>query len=122
MAEQSKTSSVLAVVDDMFFASKIRGAAETVGRTLEFAKSRAQLEEKLGAQTPSLIIIDLNSGRLDPIETIKFLKGNPDSSRTRIVGFLSHVQVDLMQQARAAGCDDVMPRSAFSQHLNEILS
>jgi hypothetical protein len=40
----------------------------------------------------------------------------------RMVGFLSHVQVDLAEQARAAGCDEVMPRSKFTQNLAEILS
>jgi len=106
----------------MFFAAKIKGAAQTVGRELEFAKSRAQLEEKLATAPASLIILDLNSQRMDPIEIIRFLKENPASSTTRVIGFLSHVQVDLMQQAREAGCDEVMARSAFSQRLSEILS
>ena len=40
----------------------------------------------------------------------------------RIVGFLSHVQRDLTAQAQAAGCDEVMPRSSFTQNLATILS
>jgi hypothetical protein len=40
----------------------------------------------------------------------------------RVVGFLSHVQTDLAAQARAAGCDEVMPRSAFTQNLAAILT
>jgi len=39
-----------------------------------------------------------------------------------LLGFLSHVQVDLQRAAIAAGCDEVMPRSAFSANLNQILS
>jgi hypothetical protein len=34
---------------------------------------------------------------------------------------LSHVQVDLAAEARAAGCTEVMPRSKFTQHLATIL-
>jgi hypothetical protein len=37
------------------------------------------------------------------------------------VGFLSHVQRDLATQAQAAGCNEVMPRSAFTQNLAAIL-
>jgi hypothetical protein len=37
------------------------------------------------------------------------------------VGFVSHVQGDLKVKAVEAGCDVVMPRSAFSQNLVSIL-
>src|SRR5260370_443109 len=37
------------------------------------------------------------------------------------VGFVSHVQGDLKMKAQEAGCDVVMPRSAFSQNLPSIL-
>jgi DNA-binding NarL/FixJ family response regulator len=40
----------------------------------------------------------------------------------RVVGFLSHVQRDLAAQAQAAGCDEVLPRSSFTQNLAAILS
>jgi len=40
---------------------------------------------------------------------------------TSIVGFVSHVQGDLKVKAQEAGCDVVMPRSAFSQNLPSIL-
>jgi hypothetical protein len=39
----------------------------------------------------------------------------------RVVAFLSHVQGDLAAQAQAAGCAEVMPRSAFTQNLAAIL-
>jgi DNA-binding NarL/FixJ family response regulator len=40
----------------------------------------------------------------------------------KVIGFLSHVQLDLAAQAQAAGCSEVMPRSAFTQNLAAILS
>ena len=40
---------------------------------------------------------------------------------TSIVGFLSHLQGDLKMKAMEAGCDTVMPRSAFSQSLPNLL-
>jgi hypothetical protein len=43
------------------------------------------------------------------------------SKDVRVVGFLSHVQRDLAAQAQAAGCDEVMPRSSFTQNLAAIL-
>jgi len=44
--------------------------------------------------------------------------GNPQP----IVGFLSHVQTDLAEKARAAGCTEVLPRSQFTAKLADILS
>jgi len=40
---------------------------------------------------------------------------------TSIVGFLNHLQGDLKAKAVEAGCDAVMPRSAFSQTLPNLL-
>lgn len=113
--------SVATVVDDMFFAAKINNAATTAGRVIERVRSREQLEG-LAANPPSLIIIDLNSDRQDPLEAIRFLKSSAELGAVPIVGFVSHVQTDLIRSAQSAGCDYVLPRSAFTQLLVEIVA
>jgi CheY-like chemotaxis protein len=110
------------VVDDMFFAAKINGAAGAAGRRIERVRSREQLEQEVAADPPSLLIVDLNSERLDPLQTIEYFKSTPALSAIPIVGFVSHVQTDLIRRAQAAGCDYVLPRSAFTQLLSEIVS
>jgi CheY-like chemotaxis protein len=108
------------LVDDMFFASKINAAAAGAGRQIVRIKSREQLEQ-LAADPPSLVIVDLNSDRIDPIEAIKFLKSTTNLSAIPVVSFVSHVQTELIRSAQAAGCDYVLPRSAFNQMLAEIV-
>jgi CheY-like chemotaxis protein len=115
------TDAVVILVDDMFFTAKINAAAAECGRQIERVKSRDQLEG-LVASPPSLAIVDLNSDRLDPLEVIGFFKSTPALARVPIVGFVSHVQTDLIKRAREAGCDHVMPRSAFAQMLPDIVS
>ena len=39
-----------------------------------------------------------------------------------LVAFLSHIQLNLAESARAAGCRDVMPRSKFTQNMATILA
>jgi CheY-like chemotaxis protein len=112
---------VAVLVDDMFFAVKIKSAAEACGRQIERIKSREQLEA-LRAAPPSLVIVDLNSDRLDPIETIRYLKTQAGLDGVPIVSFVSHVQTDLIRGAQAAGCDHVLPRSAFTQMLSGIVA
>ncbi len=112
---------VAMLVDDMFFAAKINNAASACGRRVDRVKSREQLEG-LVANPPSLIIVDLNSDRFDPLEAIGFLKASTELSRIPIVGFVSHVQTELIRSAQIAGCDYVLPRSAFTQLLAEIVA
>lgn len=112
---------VAILVDDMFFTAKINGAAAECGRKIERVKSREQLE-RLAANPPSLVIIDLNSDRLDPLEAIGFFKSSAELSAVPIVSFVSHVQTELIRAAQGAGCDYVLPRSAFTQMLLEIVS
>ncbi|HYP29420.1 MAG TPA: hypothetical protein VE262_22105 [Blastocatellia bacterium] len=110
------------IVDDMFFASKIRGAAEAEGHQVERLRSREQIENDAAANPPRLFIVDLNSDRLDPVETITLLKSRPELSSVPVVGFLSHVEVELKRRAVEAGCDYVLPRSLFTQRLADIVS
>jgi CheY-like chemotaxis protein len=113
---------VMVAVDDMFFAAKILSAARQVGRDVERVTSRVEVEQAVEKGTPALLIIDLNSMRLEPIATIEYFKARSALASIPILGFLSHVQIELKRRAERAGCDLVLPRSAFSQRLAEILS
>ncbi len=115
------TEKIAILVNDMFFAAKINSAAETAGRKVERIKTTEQLESA-ATNPPSLIIIDLNSDRLDPLEAIRFFKSRTEFNSVPVVSFVSHVQTDLIRQAQAAGCDYVLPRSAFTARLAEIVS
>ncbi len=121
-APKDMHGNIIAVVDDLFFASKIRGTAEELGATVSFARKIGVLLEAARRDRPSLIICDLHSQRVDPTDLAKQLKGEEQLRSIPLLGFFSHVQVELQRQAEAAGFDQVMPRSAFSKHLAEILS
>src|SRR5207237_4854906 len=73
-----------------------------------------------GQEMPSLIILDLNNANAKPLTLIPKLKSKLKKG-TSIIGFLSHVQGDLKQKAHEVGCDMVLPRSAFSQNLPQLL-
>jgi DNA-binding NarL/FixJ family response regulator len=112
---------VIALVDDLFFQAKLRETAKQVGITLETAARREQLLAAAAASPAALVIVDLNTrdGALQAIERLN-QPGAPGNPR-RVIGFLSHVQVELAERARAAGCAEVMPRSQFTQNLAAIL-
>jgi CheY-like chemotaxis protein len=113
---------IIVAVDDMFFAAKILGAAASLGRQVERVKTLEQLAEAAAHPPVALIIVDLNAAQLPALEVIESFKADPRLAAIPLLGFLSHVQVELKQRAEALGCDYVMARSAFSRMLPEILS
>jgi CheY-like chemotaxis protein len=116
------TKTVIAVVDDLFFASKIRGTGEQLGVTVRFVRTAEALVEAARNSSPSSIIVDLHSEKLNPLDVARVLKGDEELRSIPLVGFFSHVQVELQQAAKAAGFDRVLPRSAFVNQLGHILS
>lgn len=122
MGEPAKNAlPVLVAVDDLFFWSKIESTARSLNVELVQSTDARQLEERLSDTDPRLIILDLNSRSCRPLEAIRRIKSDPKLRETPVVAFLSHVQVDLERAARDAGCDFVLPRSAFSARLSELL-
>jgi PleD family two-component response regulator len=118
MIQKQEPTKVLAAVSDLFFSVKLTEAAKRAGLALEFVKEPKELLEKAGAEhKPSLIIFDLNLEAIEPLKLIGKLKATAATKGISLIGYLSHIQVELKQQAQEAGCDMVLARSAFSQNL-----
>jgi hypothetical protein len=121
--QEDAASRVFAFVEDLFFLAKIQETGRKMNVKVEFVKNEKDLAERLtsnGDEKPSLIIFDLNNANAKPLTLIPKLKSKLKKS-TSIIGFLSHVQGDLKQKAHEVGCDMVLPRSAFSQNLPQLL-
>jgi CheY-like chemotaxis protein len=109
---------VIALMDNLFFQMKLAETAKQLGVEVKVATDGEALMQ-LMESAPKLIIVDLNA-RSQPLRTIE--KVRQVRKDIRVVGFLSHVQTELAAQAQAAGCDEVLPRSSFTQNLAAILS
>lgn len=118
------TARIFAFVDDLFFMAKIQETARKLNVKVEFLKTEKDLNDRLEQmgedEKPSLIIFDLNGVASKPLTLIPKLKAKFKKA-TSIVGYLSHIQGDLKMKAQEAGCDMVVPRSAFSQNLPQLL-
>jgi CheY-like chemotaxis protein len=113
---------ILCLVDDLFFSTKISTAAKALGVPVAFERSAENVLARVHADRPALVIVDLNSGRLRPMECIAAVKADPELRGTRMLGFVAHADRDAIAAARTAGADDVLARSAFVQKLGDILS
>jgi hypothetical protein len=116
------SKSIYCFVDDLFFLAKIQETARKLNVKVEFVKGEKDVIDGIIAleEKPSLIIFDLNSNTSKPLTLIPKLKAKL-KKETNFIGFLSHLQGDLKLKATEAGCDMVIPRSAFSQNLPQIL-
>jgi CheY-like chemotaxis protein len=112
---------VIAAVDDLFFGAKIAETAARLNVPLALVRSLEDLEGRLCAEKPALVIFDLNAEGCRPLEAIRRLKADPELKNMAVLGFFSHVQHDLKAAAVQVGCDRVMARSAFTAQLPEIL-
>ena len=112
---------VVALVEDIFFIAKMKETAKQTGVALETAGNPPEfggLAEAARADGTSLLIVDLNArGSIEAVEKLRAA-----GITLPVIAFFSHVQAELGERARAAGCEQVMPRSQFSRDLAEILS
>ena len=68
--------------------------------------------EKLNAASPlTCVLVDLHVSGMDVRSLVAAVKP------ARVVAFGSHVATQVLEDARAAGCDLVLPRSQFVQQL-----
>ncbi len=117
---------VLALLDNLFFTAKLAAAAAQSGwqlltaRTCEKALTLARAQQ-LALIVPSLIVIDLDAQACQPFAFIQAVKADEELCALPLLGFVSHVNTGVQQQARAAGCDRVLARSAFSRDLPRLL-
>ncbi|HYY96298.1 MAG TPA: response regulator [Pyrinomonadaceae bacterium] len=113
---------VIAAVSDLFFASKIRGTAEHLNVTVEFARGGDALFDAAKTEVPALVILDLHATQLDPFAVAARLKADEQLRAVPVVAFFSHVETELRRKALEAGVEHVLPRSVFTRRLADILA
>src|SRR5271168_907180 len=111
-------------IEDLFFLAKIQEVSRKLGVKVEFVKGDkdvlARITDAPENERATLLVFDLNNAAAKPLTLIPKLRTKLKKS-VSIIGFLSHLQGDLKMKATEAGCDTVMPRSAFSQSLPNLL-
>ena len=112
MGTTADPPATLCLIRDLMFASKVTAAATAAGVAVRLLRDPAALATVDGSQ----LIVDLNQPAALPAAAAwRARTGRP------VIGFVSHVDVDTVAAARAAGVDRVLARSAFAQQLPDLL-
>jgi CheY-like chemotaxis protein len=112
---------VIALVEDLLFLSRIREAARGAGVDVRPVRTAAALLEAAQAGA-ALVLVDADSDRLRAGEAIAALRAAPGALPVPVIAFFSHVHAGRAEAARAAGASRVLARSAFVQELPGLLA
>lgn len=108
----------LLVTRDLFFGSKVTSTANELGLRVELVDSAEKALDRVSTGQCRLVIVDL---ALPGIALANLMSQLPHEDRPKVIAFGAHVLTAALDEARAAGCDDVMPRSKFSATLPALL-
>ncbi|MDE0104921.1 MAG: hypothetical protein OXN89_21290 [Bryobacterales bacterium] len=112
---------IVAGIPDLFFASKVSGAAKRLGIAVQLATSRSALLE--GARSgPDLIVTDLDAPTMDAVGVARELQAEADQGRPRMIAFGSHVHGERLAAAKLAGYDDVLTKGQMAARISGILA
>lgn len=106
----------MALVRDLIFASRIQAEARAAACSLRVVRDAQQLAD---LQTPAqLLLVDLGQDQA----LAAAARWKNDAPGRRAIGFVSHVDTELIQRARSAGLDEVLPRSRFVGRLPQLMA
>ena len=105
---------VVYMISDMLFSSKLREAAKASGVTVQAQRDAAAWAA--AAREAKLAIVDLRM----PVAIDALAAARGGAART--VGFIDHERTDVMDEARAKGCTDVMAKGQFANALPKLLA
>ena len=112
---------VIVLLGDLFFHVKIQEAVRRSDLEAIFTGDSDRVVQHAAAR-PVAVVLDLNYAAGRPMETIQALKAERQTREIPLIGYVSHVQVDVNKSAREAGCDVVFARSALISNLPSTLA
>jgi DNA-binding NtrC family response regulator len=114
-------ASVIALVDDLMFLSRVREAARSAALEVRTVRTTADLLEAARGGA-ALLVVDFDSRRLPWAEALASLRADPALATLPVIGFLSHVNADAARKARDVGGCQILARSAFVRDLPQLLA
>lgn len=113
------TRSIVACVDDLFFRSKIEATARHLNVPVRFAAAK-DLTAAAGTEDTAAVLLEVSQEGA-PLEAIRQLRQERQTSGLPVIGFLRHTDRELARQAEGAGFTRVLARSEFSETLPDLV-
>ena len=112
---------VLVIVDDLFFSTKIGETVRQLGGKPLFVAEAGEIPDDPEGGPPAAIIVDLDLSRTDAVGVIAHLRDSEATRDTPMMAYGRHTRPEAFVRARAAGCERAVPRSEFVKRLPEFI-
>jgi len=112
---------ILVVDDQPELRLLIRLTLQTVGR-VAVAGSSAEMRERIAADRPRVMVLDVSLGHENGLEICRALKDDPATRDIRILLLSAFVQEADMAAGRAAGADGYMAKPFAPRELQEAVA
>jgi CheY-like chemotaxis protein len=109
-------AAVLLLSDDLLDASRIVAAGRDHSVAVKRARDVGELVALARQEAPRLVLVDLANPGLSVPSLIEALRA-ACPVMPRVIAYGPHVDAAGLRAARLAGCDPVLPRSAFVEQL-----
>ena len=122
MSDETGTApDVVLLCTDLMFDSRICGAAQQAGLTIESVAGVAAAVELAARGGCRVVVADLTVPGLSMETLVSQLNEECVGGRPEVIAFGPHVQTGRLEAAREAGCDQVLTRGQFDARLKELL-
>ena len=108
---------ILALVAELMVGVRIEEAAKGLAASVKTGMVGGDIAEQILGVNADLVVADLALEGLD----LSVLVAATRATRTPMIGFYPHVDAELRRKARAAGVEQLYPRSRFLSELPTIL-
>jgi len=109
---------VVTFTADLLFGSRVQGSLAAAGEDVQLVTDRESLRAAVaeaGGGAPEVLVVDLTDAVLRGADEVRALHEAGALSRTRTLGFYSHVEAEARERAQRAGFDLVVPRSRMAR-------
>ena len=124
--EEARAPVALVLTGNLFFIPRIESAAVRSGLEAIYGNSASGLLKSIAGREVALALVDLEAEEADWLEGIALLKSSlagdaTGDSATSLIAYGPHGDAEALRKARLAGCDAVLTKRSFSQHLPELM-
>jgi len=112
---------VLVVVTDIFFYTKVRDALLSKGYRLEKVRAQQDIVDKASSMNPIAVILNMNDQTLDAFQALETLKTDARLKAIPVLAFANHEEVDTWNRAKALGVNKIVSRNEFSARTKDLV-
>ena len=106
-------ATVLALLPDLLFGSKVQGMLTHAGHEVAVVSTEPDARDQVAGR--DVLIVDLCSDEIDGIGLVDTLVSGGELQGTRTLAFYRHTEVEVRSAAIEAGFDLVVPRSRMAR-------